>query len=97
MTLQGSSGAIYVNDGTVILPTYSFLSDTDTGMCNYLENMIGFSTNGVLRLLITNNIVACVRRLQLNDPYVSVPPVATGYIMINDSTGTGYKVLVSTV
>jgi len=97
MTLLGSSGAIYVNDGTVALPTYSFLSDTDTGMCNYLPNMIGFSTDGVLRLLITNNVVACARRLQLNDPYVSTPPAATGYIMINDSAGTGYKVLVSTV
>ena len=50
------TGNILGNDGTgAASPSYSFDTDTDTGMYRAASNTIGFSTAGVERVLISNN------------------------------------------
>ena len=44
--------------GTRTVPTYSFLTDTDTGMFRPGSNLIGFATSGIERLRITDSSVA---------------------------------------
>ena len=50
------TGNILGHDGTgAASPSYSFDTDTDTGMYRATSNTIGFSTAGVERVLISNN------------------------------------------
>jgi len=50
------TGNILGHDGTgAASPSYSFDTDTDTGMYRAASNTIGFSTAGVERVLISNN------------------------------------------
>ena len=50
------TGNILGNDGTgAASPSYSFDTDTDTGMYRAASNTIGFSTAGVERVLISNS------------------------------------------
>jgi len=50
------TGNILGNDATgAASPSYSFDTDTDTGMYRAASNIIGFSTAGVERVLISNN------------------------------------------
>ena len=50
------TGNILGNDGTgAASPSYSFDTDSDTGMYRAASNTIGFSTAGVERVLISNN------------------------------------------
>ena len=44
--------------GTDAVPTYSFLTDTDTGMFRPGSNVIGFATSGIERLRISDGSVA---------------------------------------
>ena len=50
------TGNILGHDGTgAAAPSYSFDQDSDTGMYRAAANTIGFSTNGIERVLISNN------------------------------------------
>lgn len=48
-------GRIRASSGTAALPTYSFTSDTDTGMYSFGANQLGFATAGIVRLQITGS------------------------------------------
>ena len=43
------TGTAQASDGTAALPSYSFTSDTNTGMYRVAADQIGFATGGVLR------------------------------------------------
>jgi hypothetical protein len=45
-------------DGTAALPTFSFTNDTDTGIFSSGANLIGFATNGVSRITISDAGIA---------------------------------------
>lgn len=45
---------------------------------------------------VSATTVAVAGALKLGNAYVAVPQVGTGYVILKDSTGTDYKVLVST-
>jgi len=48
-----SLGAIKSGSGTASLPSYSFITDTDTGMSSSVSNTLDFSTGGTKRLSIS--------------------------------------------
>lgn len=55
-----TSSATFANvllgpNGSTAAPAFSFSSDPNTGMYKYADDMIGFSTNGVPAMAITNN------------------------------------------
>ena len=53
------AGQAIGGNGTAALPTYSFVSDPDTGMYRRTTNSIGFSAGGSEQLRVnTNNVVA---------------------------------------
>jgi len=47
-------GRVRASDGSVALPTFSFVSDPDTGMYNTAANDLGFATGGTVRLRVTS-------------------------------------------
>ena len=48
------SSAILTQGGSVALPSYSFIGDTNTGMYNIAADTLGFATNGGERMRITS-------------------------------------------
>ena len=57
---------IYATDGTTLLPSYSFTSDTNTGMYSDGANSLGFSANGVKQLDITNSNATFTNQVNAN-------------------------------
>ncbi|MCS7317490.1 MAG: hypothetical protein NZZ41_04100 [Candidatus Dojkabacteria bacterium] len=56
LTFSNSSGArILAGQNSAAQPSFSFLSDPDTGIFRPANNNIGFSTNGIERLRINQN------------------------------------------
>lgn len=51
------TGAVSTPGGSFDFPTYRFLGDVNTGMWSPLADTIAFSTNGVERLRLDNNLV----------------------------------------
>jgi hypothetical protein len=50
-----SSNAIYISDGTALLPTIAWSNDLDTGIYHLSNHSIGISTGGSNALTINNN------------------------------------------
>ena len=76
-TGSGSSRAHRGADGSSTLPSYTFNSDSNTGMYKYGGDAIGFTTNGTTRLRIDTSLnlmnmdITAVNRLTFNDPGVT--------------------------
>jgi hypothetical protein len=51
-----SGGSILLNDGSAAEPTYSFISDVDTGIYRVGNNQIGVSSGGNNKLTIGGNV-----------------------------------------
>ena len=49
-----SNNLLQAEDGTSLLPTYTFISDKDTGMFRPSANILGFSTGGQERMRISS-------------------------------------------
>ena len=49
-----SNKMIHAQNGSATDPSYAFINDKNTGMYRYANNTIGFSTNSVARLAISN-------------------------------------------
>ena len=82
--------AINASAGSASTPTYSFNSDTDTGMYRKGVNSIGFATGGSERMRITSS-----GQLQLGTYTgngstigVSLELYSNGYLYASESTGT---------
>lgn len=98
-TLQGTipnNGKFLFADGTDGAPSISFVSDTDTGINWRSSGSMGFVTNGTVRMVVRDALVALTVPLKLDNAYVATPPSCTGYVTLQDSGGGTYKVLVST-
>lgn len=68
-------------------------------LCNAIEQLTADDlTNGVTGngKIVLQTAPVFLGTIQLGTPYVAGAPGATGYILIKDSTGTAYKILVST-
>lgn len=50
------TGQMFGADGTAALPAYSFTADPDTGIYRVGANQLGFSTNGVNRLTLSDTL-----------------------------------------
>jgi len=65
--VTGNAGVISTSDGTAAGPSYSFLSDTDTGIYKANTNVLGFSAGSTgAQMFLTNTT------LQLNSPLVAI-------------------------
>lgn len=74
------------NSGNNSTPSYTWYGDSDTGMYRIDPNIIGFSTNGVLRLKIENDGTTVNNNFYLPSPNGSTP--AAGKILTAvDGTG----------
>lgn len=51
---QNTTSFYYAADGSAAVPSYSFISDTNTGMFLDAANVLGFSANGADMLLLDN-------------------------------------------
>jgi len=67
---------IYAADGAVGAPSYSFDSDTDTGMYRFGANTIGLTTNGVIRQTISTTEIQDVLIHYFVDGAVGAPSMA---------------------
>ncbi len=72
--------------GTAAAPAYSFASDTNTGMYQNGADIIGFATNGTLRLSVSNSAVTSTVALSAPSLTLSTTPLAA------TSGGTGLDV-----
>lgn len=50
-----NSGQLFAQDGTVALPSHSFINDPDTGLYSVAANRIGIATGGVVRWTINSD------------------------------------------
>lgn len=83
-------------DGSTSAPTWSFSSDTDTGWRWNSSGDMRAVTNGSDRFVVRDAAIVCLQPLKLDNAYVAGAPSATGYITVQDNSGTTYKVLVGT-
>jgi hypothetical protein len=60
-----ATGQLRVADGSAATPSYSFTTDTDTGIYSAGANQLGFATEGVNRLTVSNGGVQVADRLQV--------------------------------
>ena len=54
LEFQGTARVVADNNGTALLPGITFSGDLNTGMYRHAADVLGFSTNGILRLLIND-------------------------------------------
>lgn len=76
-------------------PTYSFTGDTNTGMYGVGADILGFATGATLRMFINTStvIVSSGTAFRLGNNAVAETPTATHTMVIQDATGTSYRVL----
>jgi hypothetical protein len=53
---QNTTSFYYAADGSAAVPSYSFISDTNTGMFLDAANILGFSANGADMMLLDNTV-----------------------------------------
>lgn len=53
--LTDTSNQVSIGTGTALTPALSFYNDLDTGMFRYSSNMIGFTTGGIEKVIITDS------------------------------------------
>lgn len=61
-----NNSGIRSSNGAVGTPSFSFISDTNTGMYSGGLDIIGFATNGLNRLTITNSKVDLATQISMN-------------------------------
>ena len=77
------SGELLGQNGSASAPSYSFVSDTNTGIYRVCADVIGFTTGGTQRLRLSGgNLQACTGEFMLNEDTNSV---MTQGITINHS------------
>lgn len=60
---------LFMADGTASNPSYTFSSDTNTGLFRAGEDILGFSTNGSERMRITGDGVVGINRTSVDTNY----------------------------
>lgn len=78
-----STGEHYAGSGTAGNPSFSFVSDTDTGMYRYTTNQIGFATAGAHRMSIDST------GLRLSTGYY-IAPSSTETTDLKSATTSNY-------
>ena len=71
-------------DGTATVPSYSFMSDTNTGIYNQSADTIGLTTGGVNRMSIGNSTISTTNTILTDNGTVSAPSYS-----FNNSVSTG--------
>ena len=79
-----SANKIQTIDGTVSLPSYSFMSDPNTGMFSSSADSIGLTTGGVNRMSIGNSTISTSNTILTDNGTPSLPSYS-----FNNSVSTG--------
>ena len=91
-TVTNQFGFHAANSLTGATNNYGFYSDIASG-----SNRYNFYANGTADNFFRGNVtIGSGSALKLGNAYVPGAPAATGYVTLQDSAGTTYKVLVST-
>lgn len=85
--------AFRATDGTSAVPAYSFTSDTDTGWRWNSSGDMRATCNGNDVFVVRSAAIVCLQPLKLANAFVAGAPAATGYVTVQDSNGTTYKLL----
>ena len=89
----GAGMKLEVNGGTVASPQIAANGDGDTGIYWALGNDLRLVTGGIAALTLdTSQRTILSGALRLANAYVAGAVVGTGYVTIQDSTGTTYRV-----
>jgi hypothetical protein len=90
---QGTAGASYthpspilLNGGNASAPTYSFSSDTDTGMFLNATNNLGFTTGGTARASLTQFDFRILNNMTYNTGNTSGLGTGSSPVVINLAT-----------
>lgn len=89
-------GQFTTPDGSTGAPAWSFTSDTDTGWRWNSSGDMRAVTNGADRFVVRDAAIVCLVDLKLANNYVGGAPAATGYVTLQDASGTTYKLLCGT-
>jgi hypothetical protein len=85
--------AFRATDGTSAVPAYSFTSDPDTGWRWNSSGDMRATCNGSDVFVVRSAAIVCLQPLKLANAFVAGAPAATGYVTVQDSNGTTYKLL----
>ena len=99
MSTATGAGSMPTGAGTAAAPSYSFYSDTNTGMYRYSADRIGFAAGGGWRMLVSNAEILCsvdIRQDSGDDTGLTLQDSADGNIYKridikqNNGTRKGY-------
>lgn len=80
-------------NGTLAAPTYAFTSDPDTGWRWNSSGDMRAVSNAADVLVVRSAAIVCLQPLKLANNFVAGAPAATGYVTVQDLSGTTYKLL----
>lgn len=83
-------------NGSTTTPALNFGSQTNTGLYLFGASDMRFVIAGSAQLVVQTAQTVVLNRLKLGDAYVATPQTSSGYVLIRDSAGVDYKMLVST-
>ena len=92
-----TAAGIQNSDGTMGAPSYSFSGDTNTGIRWRAADNFGLVCGGNDIFVIRTDAVVCLQPLKLNNGFqADTGLTVAGYVTIQDSGGTTYKVMLAT-
>lgn len=83
---RGTSSSIYVQDGTVSFPSFSFMNDSDTGMYLAGAGLLSFASDGILKMWFSGATCALKNGTVLS---LEAGSAATPSLTFNGDTNTG--------
>ena len=91
------AAGIQASNGAVGTPSYSFSGDTNTGFYWRAADNVGITCGGSDVLVVRSTGVVCLQPLKLNNGFqADTGLTVAGYVTIQDSGGTTYKVMLAT-
>jgi hypothetical protein len=91
------SAGVQASNGLVSAPSYSFAGDTNTGLYWRSADNVGITCGGSDILVVRSNAVVCLQPLKLDNTFqANTGLTVAGYVTIQDSGGTTYKVMLAT-
>ncbi len=88
----GAINSTSITCGTSSLSTGAVNVNTGLGFFDATSNLLGVQANSVLVAYFTPTRLQLQQPLRLANAYVATPQTPTGYVTLQDSTGTTYKI-----
>jgi len=89
-----SAGNIAMADGSAGFPSYSFISDFDTGLYWTSSGKFSVTSNGATTLVFDSARITFLLPIKLDNAKVASAPIAGGTVTMLYSTGATIQVLV---